>query len=73
MTAGLRGVNSDASSDTKRDALLFLTGEFRNGAKTRSSLLKALSGRKQSSTADIHPRRQPSDAAIDHRIEKGGR
>jgi hypothetical protein len=44
-SAGLRGVNSAASYDTKRDALAFLTLKFRNGAKTKRALSEALDDR----------------------------
>jgi hypothetical protein len=50
--AGLRGINSSESSDMKRDAVLFLTAAFRDGARTRTSLSEALNRRKHSIQAD---------------------
>jgi hypothetical protein len=40
--AGLRGIDSYASSDMKRDAVLFLTAAFR-GARTKTALSELLS------------------------------
>lgn len=54
-SAGLRGSESDASSDTKRDASLFLSTEFRRGVRTKSALLNSLANRKQSSRASLDP------------------
>lgn len=51
--AGLRGVESDASSDMKRDALIFLCNEFRNGATTKMALLKALDRRNLSTAGAL--------------------
>jgi hypothetical protein len=50
-TAGLRGVDSDASSDMKRDASIFLTAQFRGGARTKTALLEALDRRSRLATA----------------------
>ncbi len=49
-SAGLRGSQSDASSDMKRDALLFLSAAYRSGVRTKSAVLHSLANRKQSST-----------------------
>lgn len=46
--AGLRGVNSEASSESKREASNFLDGEFRGGLRTKSGLMDALNRRKLS-------------------------
>jgi hypothetical protein len=43
--AGLRGADPLASSDVESDASIFLTAEFRRGARTRSSLSEALARR----------------------------
>lgn len=43
--AGFRGVEAEASSDAKREALVFLNSEFRNGNRTRKALLLALEHR----------------------------
>lgn len=70
--AGLRGSESDASSDMKRDASLFLSAEFRNGVRTKSALLTSLAKRQQSSTrASLDP--QPEGSAIDRWLDEGGR
>lgn len=70
--AGLRGSESDASSDTKQDALLFLSTEFRRGVRTKSALLNSLANRKQSFTrASLDP--QPKSSAIDRWRDEGGR
>jgi hypothetical protein len=45
--AGLRGIDSYASSDMKRDAVLFLTTAFRGGARTKTALSEALKRRKE--------------------------
>jgi hypothetical protein len=72
MSAGLRGSASDASSDMKRDASLFLSPEFRGGVRTKSALLNSLANRKQSSTrASLDP--QPEGSAVDRWQDEGGR
>jgi len=65
-SAGLRGVDSPASSDTKRDASAFLTTEFRSGVRTKGALAVVLDQwNKQSSSARASNvqvvDRQPSD------------
>lgn len=72
-TAGLRGVNADASSDMKRDALIFLTSEFRDGIRTKASLLEALTRRNRSPTAGARVEHLSKDDAIDRRRDEGGR
>jgi len=68
----LRGSVSDASSDMKRDASLFLSSEFRGGVRTKSALLNSLANRKQSSTrASLDP--QPEGSAADRWQDEGGR
>ncbi len=72
MSAGLRGYESDASSEAKRDASLFLLAEFRSGVRTKSALLSSLAKRQQSSTrASLDP--QPEGSAVDRWQEEGGR
>lgn len=51
-TAGLRGVDSAASSDVKRDASIFLTAEFRGGVRTLKGLTKSLNRRDLNSKED---------------------
>ena len=71
-SAGLRGSQSDASSDMKRDASLFLSAAFRNGVRTESALLHSLANRKQSSTrVSLDP--QSKDSAVDRWQDEGGR
>ncbi len=71
-SAGLRGSESDASSDMKRDASLFLSAEFRSGVRTKSALLHSLANRKRSSTpASFDP--QPEGSAVDRWQDEGGR
>ena len=71
-SAGLRGSQSDASSDMKRDASLFLSTEFRRGVRTKSALLNSLANRIQSSTrASLDP--QPKSSAVDRLQDEGGR
>lgn len=50
-TAGLRGVEAEASSDAKREAQAFLKAEFRNGNRTKASLLRALQHREKNLTS----------------------
>lgn len=71
-SAGLRGSGSDASSDMKRDASLFLSTEFRRGVRTKSALLSSLAKRQQASTrASFDP--QPEGSAVDRWQDEGGR
>ncbi|RAX39376.1 hypothetical protein DQ393_22050 [Rhizobium tropici] len=71
-SAGLRGFRSDATSDMKRDASLFLSTEFRWGVRTKSALPSSLANRKQSSTrASLDP--QFKSSAIDRWQDEGGR
>ena len=71
-SAGLRGSQSDASSDMKRDASLFLSTEFRRGVRTKSALLNSLANRERSSTrASLDP--QSKSSAIDRWQDEGGR
>ncbi len=66
--AGLRGVDSLASSDVKRDASTFLAAEFRRGARTKSALSEALTRRDEEV-----PAVQPSKAqAISRWQDEGG-
>jgi hypothetical protein len=62
--AGLRGSDSDATSDMKRDASLFLSSEFRSGVKTKADLLKSLANSNLSAAAR-RLGRQPKSSAID--------
>ena len=63
-SSGLRGSGSDASSDTKRDALLFLSAEFGRGATTKTALLNSLANRKLSSAPEsLDPK--PRGSAVD--------
>lgn len=72
MSAGLRGSESDASSDMKRDAAFFLSAEFRSGVRTKLALLNSLAKRQQSSTrASLDP--QPEGSAVDRWQDEGGR
>ncbi|MDR6903688.1 hypothetical protein J2W52_005321 [Rhizobium miluonense] len=71
-SAGLRASESDASSDVKREASLFLSAEYRNGVRTKSALLYSLDNRRQSSNrASLDP--QPKDSAVDRWQDEGGR
>lgn len=72
-TAGLRGVDSDASSDMKRDALIFLTAEFRRGAKTKTALLEALDRRSSLATARAPFDHISKEGAIERSKDEGGR
>jgi hypothetical protein len=72
-TAGLRGVDADASSDMKRDALIFLTSEFRDGIRTKANLLEALTRRNRSSTAGARFGHLSKEDAIDRWRDEGGR
>jgi len=67
--AGLRGVGSLASSDVKRDASMFLTAEFRRGARTRSALSEALTRRRRQ-VSIVQPSKEQ---AIDRWTDEGGR
>ncbi|MNE49995.1 hypothetical protein D3C80_1445510 [compost metagenome] len=71
--AGLRGVATDASSDMKRDALIFLTSEFRDGVRTKASLLDALTRRSRSSTVGARFGRFSKEDALDRWQDEGGR
>ncbi|GGG13505.1 hypothetical protein GCM10010924_48290 [Rhizobium wenxiniae] len=72
-TAGLRGVEAEASSDMKRDALIFLTSEFRDGVRTKASLLEALTRRSRPSTVGARFGRSSKEYAIDRWRDEGGR
>lgn len=71
-TAGLRGVATDASSDMKRDALIFLTSEFRDGVRTKASLLEALTRCSRSSTDGAPFGRFSKEDGIDRWRDEGG-
>ncbi|MCC2612138.1 hypothetical protein ABK249_14045 [Neorhizobium sp. Rsf11] len=71
--AGFRGVEAEASSDAKREALVFLNSEFRNGNRTRKALLLALEHRDTGLTADPRPESSPKNEAIDRWQDEGGR
>ena len=62
-SAGLRGSGSDAGSDMKRDASLFLLAEFSSGVRTNSALLNSLANQQQSLTQAI-PDPQPNSSAV---------
>jgi hypothetical protein len=70
-SAGLRGSQSDASSDMKREASLFLSAEFRSGVRTKSGLINSLANRKLSATAG--PRYIVKSSATALRQDEGGR
>jgi len=70
-SAGLRGSQSDATSDMKRSASLFLSAAFRSGVRTKSALLNSLANRKQSTRAN--PDSQPNSSAVDRCNDEGGR
>ncbi len=72
-TAGFRGVAVEASSDAKREALVFLNSEFRNGNRTRETLLFALEHRDIGLASDPRPESSPKSAAIDQWQNEGGR
>ena len=61
-SAGFRGVASDASSHAKRAASLFVNSEFRNGNRSRATLLQAL---------DRHCKRRSNERHAD-RFQKVG-
>jgi hypothetical protein len=69
--AGLRGIEADASSDMKRDALIFLTTEFRDGTRTKANLLKALTQRNRSATATARVGHLSTGDAIDRSRDEG--
>lgn len=71
--AGLRGVGSDASSDMKRDASIFLTAQFRDGAKTKAALLEALERRSRLATAGAPFDHISKEDAIERWKDEGGR
>lgn len=69
-SAGLRGSESEASSNMKRDTSLL--SEFRSGVTTKSALLSSLAKRQQSSTrASLDS--QPKCSAVDRWQNEGGR
>lgn len=70
--AGLRGIEADASSDMKRDALIFLTTEFRDGTRTKANLLKALTRRNHSATATARVGHLSTGDAIGTSQDEGG-
>ncbi len=70
-SAGLRGSQSDASSDMKREASLFLSAEFRSGVRTKSGLINSLANRKRSST--VEPRYTVENSALALRQDEGTR
>lgn len=70
--AGLRGIEADASSDMKRDALIFLTTEFRDGTRTKANLLKALTRRNRSATATARVGHLSTEDSIARSQDKGG-
>lgn len=72
-TAGFRGAEAEASSDAKREALVFLNSEFRNGNRTRKALLLALEHRDIGLTTDPRPGSSPKNEAIDRWQDEGGR
>lgn len=72
-TAGLRGVNSDASSDVKRDASIFVVARFRSGIQTKLSLLKALARRAKAAVPDPGSGGSPNDGAAAVPQDQGGR
>lgn len=72
-TAGLRGVEADISSDTKRAASAFVRAEFRNGQKTKQQLLLALKT-KIASRDSLLPIDAPvRSKAVDRWLDEGGR
>lgn len=70
-SAGLRGSQSDASSDMKREASPFLSAEFRSGVRTKSGLINSLANRKRSST--VEPRYTLKSSALALRQDEGAR
>lgn len=60
-SAGLRGVDSAASSDTKRDASAFLTTEFRSGVRAKGALTEVLDQRNK----DLSSRRASKVKLVD--------
>jgi len=71
-TAGLRGVESAASSDMKRDASIFLTAEYRGGVRTTNGLTEALNRRNRHSTAETRSDPVSKEDAIDRWWNEGG-
>ena len=71
-TAGLRGVESAASSDMKRDASIFLTAEFRGSVRTTTGLTEALNRRNRHSTAETRSDPVSKEDAINRRRDVGG-
>lgn len=71
-SVSLRGFGSEARSDMKRDASLFLSAEFRNSVRTKSALLNSAANRMQSSTrARVNP--QTKVRGVDRWQDEGGR
>jgi hypothetical protein len=68
-TAGLRGVEAEASSDAKREVLLFLNAEFRNGNRTKG----ALGRRGRDLTFDLQAVGPSKDEALDRWHDEGSR
>ncbi len=66
--AGIRGVDSLANSCVKRDASIFVTAEFRRGARTRSSLSEAISRQREW----VSSGRRSKEQAIDRWTDEGG-
>ena len=72
-SAGFRGVRSDATSNAKKTAAIFLNLEFTNGNTTREGLLRALERQGKGAAYDLRAGRLPKDQAIDRWQDEGGR
>ncbi|MBP1847515.1 hypothetical protein J2046_005799 [Rhizobium petrolearium] len=72
-TAGFRGVEAEASSDTKRAASIFVNSEFRKGNRTKEALLRALERRGKGLTSDLQVAGRSKNEAIDRWQDEGGR
>lgn len=72
-TAGLPGVDTDASSSVKHVGFIFFADGFRNGINTRSFILRELARRDLSSTTHLRANPSSKDGAADRSQGKGGR
>jgi hypothetical protein len=72
-TVGFRGAEATASSDPKHAASLFAYSAFRNGKRTKASLLQALERCDAPPSNDLHTDVLLEDQAIDRWQDAGRR
>jgi hypothetical protein len=71
-TAGFRGVEAEASSDSKRAASIFVNSEFQSGIRTKEALLRALERRGKGLPPNL-PAGRSQNEAVDRWQDEGGR